>query len=266
MKNYSITLKSLFTLPLVALVAACGGRTVGGPQDNANDAAATDSTIRDSAIQPDAQDRPDAQVQPDGGGPDDWCYCQGNQVYGFHACIPTLELGCTDPCEPSVTDCGQGYTCETCGASSSCVTEDCRPVCVHTQMAQGPVPDPLRIYPTYGPAGQINVIHIEGWPWYIGALFYAVRLRQDDVTQHTVGGGTCEIILNAPARQPGMYPIWVSQYGGGGPWVLAGMFTYSGGIIPDCIQPGFHCTPNDECCNTPQVPVTCQNGRCLRAP
>jgi hypothetical protein len=247
-----------------SLSASCGGRTAGvlqyGPDADTDGA----GPGADAMVRPDSTVRPDGQVRPDAGG-GDWCTCENNEVYGFDDCLHTLELGCRPTCGDS-TDCADGYTCETCAASSSCDVEDCRPTCVRTVMAQGPVPEPLRIWPTEGAAGQEHQIHIVGWPWYIGALYYGVRIGRDDVTHLTVGGGPCEIILNAPARDPGMRPIFVSQYGPSEPWVLAGFFTWSGGVVNECIQPGFHCTPDDTCCSTPQLNVTCQDDRCMRQP
>ena len=91
-----------------------------------------------------------------------------------------------------------------------------------------------------------------------------IGLGDEVVTHLTYHTGTCTIVLDAPARPPGMVPIWVSAYGGGDPWVLAGFFTYSGGVIDDCVQPGFHCAPTDTCCATVEVAMGCQTGRCHR--
>jgi len=126
----------------------------------------------------------------------------------------------------------------------------------------GPVPEPLRIRPTVGPAGQENTIEVYGYPWYIGALFYLMRIDDEDVMEH--GGGLCSLQFVAPAHDPGMRAVWVSQYGGDEPWVLAGFFTYSAGDLPDCVQPGLFCDTSGDCCQTPQVPMTCVGGRCLR--
>jgi hypothetical protein len=60
-----------------------------------------------------------------------------------------------------------------------------------------------------------------------------------------------------------MLPVWVSQYGFGEPWVLAGFFSYiEGDDYPTCGQPGFPCPPGGECCATEDVPMTCANARC----
>lgn len=239
-------------LLLITALAACSGRSAG--------TTSPDGSTPDASHRDDATTQPDAGMLPDAGA--GMCQCSGDEVYRWHECVPTLELGCGPSCVPGVTDCGQYHTCEPCAASSSCDTEDCRPTCVFTGPAQGPVADPLRIEPVWGTAGQSHTITISGFPFYIGALWYAVRLGDEDVTHLSYGGSTCSFHVDAPARPPGMVPIWVSAYGGTDPWVLAGLFTYSGGSTVDCVQPGFPCAPGSSCCSTTGVPLICDAGRC----
>lgn len=103
---------------------------------------------------------------------------------------------------------------------------------------------------------------IEGFPFYVGALFYLVRVGNSGDIDVSSSTGQCRITVRAPARPPGRVPVWVSSYGGGAPHSLAGFFTYSGGSTDNCVQPGFPCGNGPPCCATGDVPVSCQTGRC----
>jgi hypothetical protein len=197
------------------------------------------------------------------GGPDP-CDCPDDlPVDLFHPCTPPLEMGCVATlCEPGVTDCGEGYTCEECAAAACCYCAACYPACVHTGPAQGPLPEYLKLQTTYGEAGQEQEIIVQGYPFYIGALFYLARVGDLGDLMDTSYPHTCGHGFTAPAQGPGMVPVWVSQYGGNEPWVLAGFFTYSSGVIPSCVQPGFLCGESDTCCETDDVPMACVGGRC----
>lgn len=257
MSKIELTMPSLLLFGFLWVFPGCGGRSMGNPQnprDGSIDAAALgDATTRLDAV---VSDR---QVDPDGG---DYCTCTDDQVFRRHDCIPPLEQGCGDSCDPMLDDCGEGFTCDPCAASSSCDLKDCRPACVFTGPAMGPLPEYLQISPTFGGANVSNQISITGFPFYIGALWYDVRLGDEIVTQHVTIGGVCEMLLDAPPLPAGLHPVWVSQYGGGEPWVLAGFFLASLGDLWDCVQPGFWCGPEEECCTTDLVPITCQQGRC----
>jgi hypothetical protein len=121
----------------------------------------------------------------------------------------------------------------------------------------------LKISPTSGPAGQDVELHVEGFPFYVGALYYLVRVGSSgDLYQG--GDTTCSFTVVVPGQSEGLVPVWVSQYGGGEPWVLAGFFGwYGSGYPPACSQPGFPCAPDSgPCCQTQDVPMTCSAGRC----
>jgi hypothetical protein len=193
------------------------------------------------------------------------CNCPADQpVTMFHSCTPPLEIGCVaEICEPGVTDCGEGYTCEECSAAACCHCAACMPTCVFTGPAQGPLPEYLKLHTTYGSAGQEQEIVVEGFPFYIGALFYLARVGDSDDLVEASYPSTCAHGFTAPAHAAGIEPVWVSQYGGNEPWVLAGFFTYTTGEYPSCVQPGYPCTEPDSCCETDDVPMTCaDDGRC----
>jgi len=194
-------------------------------------------------------------------GDDTGCSCPSGQVWRNHVCLPTYELGCGPSCEQDPA-CGADETCEACGAASSCATRDCRATCVATKLMMGPVlPEALRIRPTAGPAGVATEVTVEGYPWYIGALGYGVRVGEETVVEFG-GGESCAFSFVVPPRPAGDVPIWVSQYGSSTDWVLAGVFSFGGGTEPACVQPGFPCTGADTCCGTPDAPVSCTQGRC----
>jgi hypothetical protein len=163
-----------------------------------------------------------------------------------------------------VTDCGDGYTCEQWGAAACCYCEQAVPACVLTEPTLEPLPEYLKIDPVSGPAQTTQSLTIEGFPFYIGALFYLARVG-DSGDLYQGGGTTCSFDVTVPPHAVGMAPVWVSQYGGDDPWVLAGFFTFSEGDYPTtCVQPGYPCISSTACCATPDVPMGCAAGRCRR--
>lgn len=191
------------------------------------------------------------------------CGCSATSpVYQFGECVPPLELGCDAvPCTPSADDCGEGRTCDPCGAAACCWCQACVPACVRTGPAQGPLPEYLKISPPYGPAHQAIDLYIEGFPFYVGALFYTARVGPSAALPQS-NGSTCSFMVQVPGQAAGTVPVWASQYGGGGPWVLAGFFSWLDGDYPACIQPGMICGADFPCCATADVPMACVDGRC----
>jgi hypothetical protein len=246
-------------LVLLGLVA-CGGRPGGGPNDVPDDGGAgADAAAKDAA-------HSDAPASTDGGDP---CACPTDVVYRptlqYGECVPPLQLGCAaTACTPGVTDCGQGYSCDEWGAAACCYCQAAVPACILTGPAQGPLPEYLKLASTYGPAQQQQIITIQGFPFYVGALYYLVRFG-DSSAWYQLGGTTCSFDVSVPPHAAGMESVWVSQYGGDDPWVLAGFFTFSAGDYPTCVQPGYPCAAsNMECCQTSDVPMACTAGRCRR--
>jgi hypothetical protein len=208
---------------------------------------------------------------PTDGGTDECSLCSppgtsDQPAYNFNSCTPPLQIGCPAvECTPGVTDCGEGYTCDEWGAAACCWCQAAVPACVFTGPAQGPLPEYLKISPTSGLAGQELTLHIEGFPFYVGALYYLVRVGDSgDLFQ---GGDTmCSFTVTVPGQPDGMVPVWVSQYGGVEPWVLAGFFDwYTTGYPEACNQPGYPCSADmGPCCQTQDVPMACIEGRCRR--
>lgn len=128
----------------------------------------------------------------------------------------------------------------------------------------GPIaPGALRLFPTVGTAGASTQVTVSGYPFYIGALSYGVRFGDLELWDGG-GAGPCSFYVNSPVMGPGMVPVYVSQYGPQAPWIIAGFFTYSGGVIPECIQPGFPCLQSEQCCATAAAPMMCTQGRCTQ--
>lgn len=128
-------------------------------------------------------------------------------------------------------------------------------------MAQGPLPELLKLRTTYGPAHEEQEIAIEGFPFYVGALFYSIRVGNDEPRPET-GGGRCRISVRVPGRNPGLEPVWASEYGGGGSFTLAGFYSFGSDLAPSCAQPGYPCDTGPSCCATADVPMACVGGRC----
>ena len=100
-------------------------------------------------------------------------------------------------------------------------------------------------------------------PLYIGALWYGVRVGSgpSHLLQGVMAHGPCDQAFQTDALAEGVYPVWVSQYGGGDPWVLAGFLGVSDQPL-SCTQPGYPCSANDDCCQDADTPVECVGGRC----
>lgn len=263
---FSASRCSLGLAGVTLCLVACGGRTIGGgpfsdaaPPDAARRDAAVhrDATSRDAVVSPDVAPLQDAGIDP--------CGCpEDRPTYQFHECVPPLQYGCEAvACTPDVTPCSAGQTCEQCAAAACCYCAACVPACVFTDPAMDPLPEYLKIWPTYGSAHVEATISIEGFPFYVGALYYLARVGAS-VDLYQGGGSTCSFMVTAPGQPPGMVPVWVSQYGGNEPWVLAGFFTWTSGDYPSCVQPGYPCGIDQPCCETSDVPMTCQGGRCRR--
>lgn len=253
---------------LLVASAGCGGRAarIGGDADVASDGGGGDGATDGEALDADAADDvgPVVDASPDGRPDGDLspCDCAIGEVYRRHPCIPTVELGCGEPCDTETTDCGEGHRCELCAASTTCATRDCRATCIHSGPVMNPVTDPLRITPTVGPVGVATEVRIEGFPFYVGALFYNIWVG-DEMLFESGGGGECQLGFRVPEEGSGRQPVWVSGYGGGEPVALAGFFTFDGGE-GECVQPGFPCRAPSECCSTADVPMECAEGRCAR--
>ncbi len=273
----------LFGAVLALAFVGCGGRAV-HEEPQAKDGstspeggsvlpeAGSDGSTKPDANPPDANppdaNPPDATVLPDSGS--DPCACpmdgppEDRPVYQYHECVPPLQFGCNaQQCTPGETDCGEGRSCEVCAAAACCICAACMPACVFTGPAQGPLPEYLKISPIITPAYEDVTLRVQGYPFYVGALYYLVKVGEsEDLFQG--GGSTCSFDVTVPGQPPQTVPVWVSQYGGNDPWVLAGFLTWSDGTYPSCMQPGYPCGPQQPCCETLDVPMACVAGRCRR--
>jgi hypothetical protein len=260
--------------------AACGGKSEdkdAGPRDDAGpgqdastgrdasadlDATAGLDAATDAAT--DAAVGVDASVGQDA-GPTFCGDCAAREpVALFHQCTPPLEGWCPIQACPNGNECGLGETCEDCAAAACCECGACVPACVFTGAGLGPgeLPPLLKIQPSWGPSGE--EIDVQGTPFYIGALGYTILVGEEEALQVSASG-PCSLIVLAPEQPEGtMLPVWSSQYGFGKPFVLAGFFSYTDGEAPSCVQPGFQCDGNQDCCDTPEVPLSCTLGRCQR--
>lgn len=190
------------------------------------------------------------------------CDCAEGEVYRHGSCVPTLALGCGPSCDS--TGCGDALQCSDCAASTSCGSRDCRPACAVPYAPHAVVPEPLRVDPTHLPAGEGGALVIEGTSFYVGALGHSVRLGDTPLTFHGhFMSSECAASIQVPSdTASGTYPLWVSQYSGGEPWVLAGIVHVGDALV--CAQPGFPCAAAADCCTAPGLELTCSAGRCRR--
>jgi len=269
----------LSLLALAALAASgCGDRRpisvgdLGGSPWRDGDPSARDHSLTPA---PDQALRRDLRPIVDQGLPaPDWGMCppcKAGEVYLLKSgCFPTDQITdglfmCVPSCDPkSPSACGAGKTCDQWGATPCCVCAAAVPACV-PKPSTGPLTGPLRISPTSGTAGQPVKLIVSGSPFYIGALFYKVRLGTEEKMEES-GAGECTIGATFTPKTPGLYAVEVSQYGGGGPWVLAGFYLASGGAIGDPeIQPGYTCptATAKQCASAGPYACGCTNGRCV---
>ncbi len=222
----------------------------------------TDARALDRAVPPDAP-----PIGPDAG----FCgvVCKPGEVHLISACVATDKLfTCTKSCSPGAPSaCSATETCESWGGTPCCFCSAAVPACV-PQASTGPIKGPLRFSPTSGIAGQKVTITVSGAPFYVGALFYNVRMGSE--TKMEEGASKpCSIAATFTPPNPGLHVVEVSQYGGGAPWVLAGFYTASGGSIPQpTVQPGDFCkvnpAPGDPACaSAPPYSCSCVAGRCV---
>ncbi len=244
-------------LVLSLLFAGCRSRSVGGE-------AQPDGAVGADAGAIDAAPPTDAALEPDGSA--SACDCPANQVYRQHPCIATSELGCGPSCAEE-TDCPDGWRCETCGASTSCDTFDCRGACVRNEYYQPLDVGELRIDPVWVPEGVESEITIVGHPWTIAAMFYLFEVDGTPAGEVWQDSHTCTTTVRVPPLPAGLYPVRVSQYGGGPPWRIAGFLRY-GAPASTCTQPYTFCDSTLPCCSgaTPDETFSCVFARCYPIP
>jgi hypothetical protein len=273
-------------LVLVFLVAACSDRPpattgdLGGARgDSWRDMRAPEAdraqTLLDGAPLPSPDRSRDRRIEydaPSQPGPDaGMCgvVCKaGVEAHLISSCVATDKLfSCAPTCNPSSpSSCGPNATCHSWGGTPCCICSAAVAACV-PKPTTGPIAGPLRINPTQGIAGQTVKLTIDGAAFYVGALFYNVRMGSETKMEEP-GKGECSIGATFTPPNPGIYAVEVSQYGGGAPWVLAGFYTASGGSIPKpTVQPGYFCSmspaPGDPACaSAPPWSCSCVAGRC----
>lgn len=229
----------------------------------------SDHRVLDAARPADGARPPDAATPtPDAG----FCgvVCKKDEVHLISACVATDKLfTCAKACDPSAPSpcASSSESCESWGGTPCCFCSAAVPACV-PKPTTGPIQGPLRFSPTSGVAGQKVTITVQGAPFYVGALFYNLRMGSE--TKMEEGASKpCAIAATFTPPSPGLHVVEVSQYGGGPPWVLAGFYTASGGSIPQpMIQPGDFCkvnpAPGDPACaSAPPYSCSCVSGRCV---
>lgn len=206
-------------------------------------------------------DSADDSADDSGTSNTDDCTCASGLVFINHECAPTTSLGCNEGCDVATGCSDTGYICDDCAASSTCDSDDCLPACILQYAPHVPVTEPLRISITKGPENTEQTLNVQGTPFYVGAIGHRFRFA-DEEAAWVMPISTCTAEITIPARPAGLYPIWISQYSSEGPWILSGF--YHSGIEEECLQPGMSCnTTGTACCETPEVPTTCQQGYCL---
>ena len=254
---------TLLVLSVAASLLGCGSRTAlladtGGAGKSEAGLALADGAPGDGALADGLIPRLDAAVRTDATS----CTCPPGEVWRRSPCTPTDQLGCGSSCTPGLSgSCSAGYRCDSCGASPACSASSCRPACV-LEPAQA-VRGGLRLLDTSGPAGD-TMIGVQGTNWYVGALFYKVRMAGQELMQD-ISAMACTVKAIFKNVPPGVHAVEVSQYGGKEPWVLAGFYTALSGVTPGpTVQPGFPCSTGGAPCAAakPYVCTCMRDGRC----
>jgi hypothetical protein len=245
-------------LPCLFL-AGCGSRSLGDLPD-AGSRSDTGQQNRDAGKTPGSDagaiitfdSRPvTADVGP--------CHCKPGEVWLRSACVPTDRLGCGPSCQKG--SCPPTHKCDPCAAAPSCISSACAAACIQVS-SMSFEPGVLRVSPTVGGAGQKVKLRIEGGTFYIGALWWSVRLGPAVKADVDPTSTSCTLEATLTPPSPGSYPVEVA-YGGKG-WALAGFYTASGGVIsPPLIQPGYPCQPGGQACaEGGGYSCACVSGRC----
>lgn len=243
-------------LALITL-SACGGRSL-----------STDEAGVDTYHRPrDLRAVPEMSPRPDGPSVVDECGCSPEEVWLLGPCLPTAALGCGQGCDSDdpARGCPAGMRCESDAAAPCCHCSALVAACV-PDLPQDSLRDGLRISPTVGVAGQEVQLRIEGHDFIVGPFQYSVRIGGEFVTQDT--GPRCTLYVRYTPPAPGIFAVEVSQYGGRGPWVLAGFYGATAGVVPPpAIQPGFACAPEPApgdapCASGGNYACECVEGRC----
>ncbi|MBW2732757.1 MAG: hypothetical protein JRH20_10230, partial [Deltaproteobacteria bacterium] len=206
------------------MLSACGSR----------------SSLLDDESRVDAFTRLDGQVLDLVQDP---CGCATGEAWMNGACVPTASMGCgrvCDPDDPSL-GCPPGMRCDPSAAVLCHAASPRIPACA-PDVAPTPLRGGLRIQPVAGPAGEMAKIVVNGHNFFLGALFYTIRIKNEEM--RVVDMGDCKLTASFTPPSPGVYAVEVSQYAGGGPWILAGFYTASGGMLSPAIQPDFPCEAN----------------------
>ncbi|MCB9558421.1 MAG: hypothetical protein H6707_20060 [Deltaproteobacteria bacterium] len=245
------------------VLAGCGARTSaaqadGGTRDLAATRDSQPGLVSDSTPQFDSLAVADAASGQ----------CLPNQVCNTDSCTPLRLQGCQAPCDPANDTCPLGFRCDPCAGASCCNCRDCRPACVRAN--SGPhthEPGDLYIDPTSGPAGAPVNIRVQGGQFYIGALWWAIRLGEGPWIAASEDSGNCLITATITPSKPGIYPVEVT-YGpstqpGAPRGTLAGFFVATSGVLAaPLLQPGARCSLQDSCAQAHPYRCSCQSGRC----
>jgi hypothetical protein len=188
------------------------------------------------------------------------CFCKSGQVWLRGKCVPTPKLG---TCAPACTagSCSGTEVCDTCAAAPACTGSSCRAACV-PGIAMGFAHNQLRVSPTYGKAGTAVTLTVQGGTFYIGAIWFNMRLGSGKgVTAND--SVKCTLTATLTPAKAGIYPVEVQYQNGSYPWALAGFYTASAaGTAPGTVQPGYPCTFSSTCAQASPYTCSCVSGRC----
>ena len=185
------------------------------------------------------------------------CQCPTGQALADGACVATTALGCAPVCTPG--GCVQAQVCDPL-AGTSCGGGGPAAVCVQS-LAMKFQPGALRVQPTAVAVGAKVTVTVEGGPFYIGALWWVIRIGAFESGPAEGAKVNCQLNTPWTAKEAGVFAVEAS-YGSSGPnATLAGFITVGG--AGGGVQPGYSCQTSSDCLSGGGWSCGCASGVCL---
>jgi hypothetical protein len=191
------------------------------------------------------------------------CICPPSQAWLSGACVPNSQLGCGPTCVAGQSKgCSANAICVTAQASASCVAPATMAACV-PKMAMTFADGSLRLSPTLVNKGDKVTVTIRGGMFYIGALYWMVRIGEQVLEPANDAKAACTLTIDWVAAKAGTFAVAVAYGAQGGPnigWTLVGFVSVAAG--QPGAQPGLACDKANPCAQASPYSCSCNKGSC----
>ncbi len=240
-------------------VAGPGQLDAGGT--SSTDVVADTVQVADAAQSVDTSNTDVVAAGPDTATPN--CSCPPSQVWLLGACVPNGQLGCGPTCVVGQSvGCVADSMCATAQAAVSCSAAATMAACV-PKVAMTFADGSLRLTPTLVNKGAKVTVTIQGGVFYIGALYWIVRIGEQVLEPANDATAACTLTTQWLAAKAGTFPVAVAYGAQGVPnigWTLVGFVSVGSG--QPGVQPGFSCDPANPCAQAPPYTCACSKGVC----